>query len=91
MIIDLNNLQNNEDLKCDICIVGSGAAGTILFDKLSKSKFDVVLLESGLIDLNYDHEKLNEAQILLQGKRRENARVDIDNYRLRGGLLIVMT
>ena len=84
MIIDLKNLQNNEDLKCDICIVGSGAAGTILFDKLSKSKFDVVLLESGLIDLNDDHQKLDEAQILLQGKRRENAKVDIDNYRLRG-------
>ena len=56
MIIDLKKLQNVEDIKCDFCIVGAGAAGTILFDKLSKSKFEIVLLESGMVDVDENYQ-----------------------------------
>ena len=59
MIIDFKSLQNDQDIKCDICIVGAGAAGSILFDKLSDSKFNIVLLESGLVDIDENYQELN--------------------------------
>jgi len=86
MIIDLKKLQNVEDIKCDFCIVGAGAAGTILFDKLSKSKFEIVLLESGMVDVDENYQELNKGELLLQGKDNINKDdvIDYVNMRLRG-------
>ena len=86
MIIDFKKLQNTQNIKCDICIVGAGAAGSILFDKLTDSKFNVVLLESGLVDVEDDYQELNKGEILLQGQNNKNKNEVIDyvNFRLRG-------
>jgi len=86
MIIDLKKLQNIEDIKCDFCIVGAGAAGTILYDKLSKSKFEIVLLESGMVDVDENYQELNKGELLLQGKDNINKDdvIDYVNMRLRG-------
>ena len=86
MIIDFKSLQNDQDIKCDICIVGAGAAGSILFDKLSDSKFNIVLLESGLVDIDENYQELNKGEVLLQGKNNENKNdvIDYVYFRLRG-------
>ena len=85
MIANLNNLEKNQDLKCDICIVGGGAAGSILFDQLSKAKLNTILLESGLENLNENYQNLNTGDVLLQGKANSNKDtvVDLINWRLR--------
>lgn len=45
--IDLSEFGSGTDLTCDICIVGSGPAGSTIARELSGSSLDVVLLESG--------------------------------------------
>ena len=89
MIINLNSLQNIQDIKCDLCIVGGGPAGAILFEKLSETKKDIVLLESGSVDIEEKYQTLNEGKILLNGKNRNaDHEVDLNNalsiWRLRG-------
>jgi len=42
-----DHLEQNETLQTDICIVGGGAAGISLALELEKSRFRVMLLESG--------------------------------------------
>jgi hypothetical protein len=47
-LIDLNNNKNVELFDdCDICIVGSGAAGLFLTECLSKSGLKIILLDAG--------------------------------------------
>ena len=49
MIHDLNNLnnQNNFDALYDVCIVGAGAAGITIANKLSESGLNIILCEAG--------------------------------------------
>lgn len=51
MFIDLKQYDKDEIL-ADICIIGGGAAGISLANEFARSKYDVVLLESGELDLN---------------------------------------
>lgn len=44
---DLKNMANTNTLHADICIVGAGAAGSVLALELAKSNSKIVLLESG--------------------------------------------
>ncbi|MGH9957189.1 MAG: GMC oxidoreductase [Pyrinomonadaceae bacterium] len=47
MILAGRHIPRNETLRCDICIVGSGAAGITAALELAQSSFDVILLEAG--------------------------------------------
>lgn len=47
MIRDANEIPFESELKADICIVGSGAAGFTLALELDKNGFSVLMLESG--------------------------------------------
>lgn len=46
-IIDANDLPADQVVKTDICVVGGGAAGITLVQKLARSAGDVCLIESG--------------------------------------------
>lgn len=47
MIIDAATLGPDCVLDCDVCVVGSGAAGTTIACELDQARLDVILLESG--------------------------------------------
>ena len=47
MIADLRTLEDGLDLRCDVCIVGAGAAGLAIALELADAPVDVILLESG--------------------------------------------
>ncbi len=47
MILDAAAAPLGGELRCDVCIIGAGAAGITLASELAGSSLDVVLLESG--------------------------------------------
>lgn len=47
MNIDALTIANEEQLACDICIVGGGVTGMLLAERLSSLPIDVIILESG--------------------------------------------
>ena len=47
MLIDARHLAPNAQLTCDVCIVGSGPAGTTIAQRLIGSRLSVILLEAG--------------------------------------------
>lgn len=47
MIIDLNTAKEPLELACDVCIVGSGAAGLAIASELSATALKVLVVESG--------------------------------------------
>lgn len=57
--IDLSELESGTELTCDICIVGSGPAGSTIASELSGAALDVVLLESGAEVRQPDADALN--------------------------------
>jgi choline dehydrogenase-like flavoprotein len=61
MIIDARSLPANHQLKCDLCIVGAGAAGISLALELADSPYTICLLEAG----GESHEA--DTQSLLKG------------------------
>ena len=47
MIVDSKQITTGTTLHCDICIIGSGAAGVTLAHELRQSGLEVILLEAG--------------------------------------------
>ena len=82
MLVDFN--KNTEiSLDCDICIVGGGAAGAVLFDTLSNTNLKILLLESGGLDPNIKTQELNEGFTKLNGKKSREILTDMVWLRLR--------
>jgi len=46
-IVDAAALRSDEEVRCDVCIVGSGAGGAVLAAGLVERGLDVVMLEEG--------------------------------------------
>lgn len=59
MLTDLAEASHPEDLSCDICIVGAGAAGITLAKSLAGSSLNVIVLESGGLKLDKFAQGLN--------------------------------
>jgi choline dehydrogenase-like flavoprotein len=57
VIIDLRETNGPAELSCDVCIVGSGAAGLTIASELLHSSLKVVLVESG----GLEHEPATQA------------------------------
>jgi choline dehydrogenase-like flavoprotein len=47
MLIDANELPENTEIDCDICIAGSGPAGITIASELADAPMRVCLIESG--------------------------------------------
>ncbi len=47
MIIDLEMMNESPEFECDLCIIGSGAAGLALTSELINTPLKIILLESG--------------------------------------------
>jgi choline dehydrogenase-like flavoprotein len=77
MIIDARRLDDTVDLRGSIAIVGGGAAGITLALELAEHFKDVLVLESGAIDLE------KETQDLYGGKLLGHYQPDLRTTRLR--------
>lgn len=77
MISDARELPENEELECDLCIVGGGPAGITLAREMIGSPLRVILLESG--DLGYE----DDTQSLYQGESVGLKVTPMDRTRLR--------
>ncbi len=64
MIIDARKLPSNTTINGEICIVGGGAAGITLAQELSDRFSDIILLESGGMNLEADTQDLYKGEIL---------------------------
>jgi choline dehydrogenase-like flavoprotein len=62
MFKDFNDLNNQKNLSCDICIVGSGPAGISVAKKFLDTNFKVILLESGGIEPSVNYNELNKGE-----------------------------
>ena len=60
MLIDALGLENDFALECDLCIVGSGAAGLTLATALNRTSVSVCLLESGGFEMEEKTQRLYE-------------------------------
>ncbi len=49
-----------DNVNCDICIVGSGPAGLSLFSEFQNDNIKIIILESGKINPSSYHQNLNE-------------------------------
>jgi choline dehydrogenase-like flavoprotein len=47
MLIDANELADNSQIDCDVCIAGSGPAGITIASELAGTALQVCLVESG--------------------------------------------
>lgn len=77
MFVDARSLPDGEALKCDVCIVGGGAAGITLAMEFRDSGIDVVLLVGG--DLHFD----DVSQSLYAGPNIGIQGWELDESRLR--------
>jgi choline dehydrogenase-like flavoprotein len=64
MITDSRSIPANTELKCDLCIVGAGAAGITLALQFVRSKFSVLVLESGGEKLEAEQQALNNGEVV---------------------------
>jgi choline dehydrogenase-like flavoprotein len=62
MIDDLRRLEDGAELRCDLCLIGAGAAGIAIAREFLGTDADVLLLESGGLRRSADTESLNEGE-----------------------------
>jgi choline dehydrogenase-like flavoprotein len=77
VITDARSIPDNAELHCDLCIVGGGAAGITLALQFVRSKFRVIVLESG------DKKLEPEQQALYRGEVADEAHPPAHMYRQR--------
>ena len=63
MILDLATLPEDRDFDCDVCVVGSGAAGLALANELIDTRLRVVLLEGGGAVQESDSQELYRSEV----------------------------
>jgi len=77
MFVDFRASESGDTFTCDICIVGSGPAGTSLAREFAGTQIDVCLIESGGFEFD------SETQALYEGETRGIPHTDLDASRLR--------
>ena len=61
-IVDLRDIPVGENMEADVCIVGSGPAGSTIARELDSKRLRVIVVESGGIERNADVDSLNEIE-----------------------------
>jgi choline dehydrogenase-like flavoprotein len=64
MITDSRSIPANAELRCDLCIVGAGAAGITLALQFVQSKLRVIVLECGGEKLESERQALNHGEVV---------------------------
>jgi choline dehydrogenase-like flavoprotein len=64
MITDSRSISADPELKCDLCIVGAGAAGIALALQFVRSKLRVIVLESGGDKWEREQDALNHGEVV---------------------------
>src|ERR1700730_4042498 len=64
MITDSRSIPASAELKCDLCIVGAGAAGITLALQFVESKLRVIVLESGGEKLEAEQQALYHGEVV---------------------------
>ena len=62
MIIDLKEINDISLFHCDLCIIGSGAAGLALVSEMIPTSFNVLLIESGGLEHEDETQALYEVE-----------------------------
>ena len=83
MLINFADYTSKVDISCDVCIVGSGAAGSVLYDHLSKARLNVVLVESGGLEPSAETQQLNEGYTSINGSMTDRFFSDLVAFRSR--------
>lgn len=73
MLIDANELPENSQIECDICVAGSGPAGLPIAAELAEAPMRVCLLESGSLS---NHEDVTASSVAEQ----RGVWVDLDKF-----------
>ncbi|HUR90641.1 MAG TPA: GMC family oxidoreductase [Ramlibacter sp.] len=63
MILDANSIDNRTRLNADVCIVGAGPAGISLALSMAGQGLDIVLLESGQVDVHAATQSLYDGEV----------------------------
>src|SRR3990172_5547467 len=63
MVLSARQFPRGKILTCDVCIVGTGAAGIALAHELRNTNVEVLLLESGGIKFEADTQELYKADL----------------------------
>jgi choline dehydrogenase-like flavoprotein len=58
MIVDARDFDGPQELECDLCIIGAGAAGISLAREFVGRSEQVIILESGGLDFDWDTQAL---------------------------------
>ena len=62
MVIDFDKFDSDDDLNCNLCIIGAGAAGITLAKEFNNTKINVILVESGGIEYDHQIQKLYDGE-----------------------------
>jgi choline dehydrogenase-like flavoprotein len=83
MLIDARELAFDAIVTCDVCIVGSGAAGTSAALELSDRGYDVVLLEAGAIRRTREYQATYQGEVRSSGLDEGSMHPPLDTVRVR--------
>lgn len=64
MLLDAYDLQSGQHLSTTVCIVGAGAAGITIALKLAEAGIDVILIESGGMNIEEDTQSLYQGHVV---------------------------
>jgi choline dehydrogenase-like flavoprotein len=81
-ICNLSDFEKNDELACDVCVVGSGPAGSTLVRELAGSGLRIILLESGGQKVQTRSDALSEIESIGAGRDMDQSRV---RNRILGG------
>lgn len=62
MLLDFRTDEAGSDIRCDVCIIGAGAAGITLANSLIDSGIQVCLLEGGGLEFTQESQSLYEGE-----------------------------
>lgn len=64
MILDFAEFEDGAAVAADICIVGAGAAGITLTREFIGTRFNVLILEAGGLEIEADSQKLCDSEVV---------------------------